>query len=42
VFGAGPVRLPRANSADALCEATLPHNGFYGDAIVNALTASLR
>jgi lantibiotic leader peptide-processing serine protease len=33
---------PEPNSVDALCEGTLQHNGFYGDGIVNALTASLR
>jgi lantibiotic leader peptide-processing serine protease len=32
---------PEPNSVDALCEGTLAHNGFYGDGIVNALTASL-
>jgi subtilisin family serine protease len=32
---------PEPNSVDALCEGTLQHNGFYGDGIVNALTASL-
>ncbi|HEX8862653.1 MAG TPA: hypothetical protein VGC06_26900 [Actinomycetes bacterium] len=33
---------PGPNSVDTLCEGTLQHNGFYGDGIVNALTASLR
>jgi subtilisin family serine protease len=32
---------PDPNSVDALCEGTLQHNSFYGDGIVNALTASL-
>jgi subtilisin family serine protease len=32
---------PEPNSVDALCEGTLEHNGFYGDGVVNALTASL-
>jgi subtilisin family serine protease len=32
---------PEPNSVDALCEGTLRHNGFYGDGIVNALSASL-
>jgi lantibiotic leader peptide-processing serine protease len=27
---------------DALCEGTIDHNGFYGDGIVNALSAVLR
>jgi subtilisin family serine protease len=33
---------PDPKSVDALCEGTLDHNGFYGDGIVNALSASLR
>jgi lantibiotic leader peptide-processing serine protease len=33
---------PDPNSVDALCVGSLQHNGFYGDGIVNALTASLR
>jgi hypothetical protein len=32
---------PDPNSVDALCEGTLEHNGFYGDGIVNALSASI-
>ena len=32
---------PETNSVDALCEGTIEHNGFYGDGIVNALTASI-
>jgi len=38
-FGAAQ---PVGRANDALCEGTLQHNGFYGDGIVNALTASLR
>ncbi len=33
---------PEPNSVDALCEGTIEHNGFYGDGVVNALSAVLR
>jgi hypothetical protein len=33
---------PEPNSVDALCEGTIEHNGFYGDGIVNALSAVVR
>jgi len=32
---------PDPNSVDALCVGTIEHNGFYGDGVVNALTASI-
>jgi hypothetical protein len=32
---------PDPDSVEALCEGTLYHNGFHGDGVVNALTASL-
>ncbi len=33
---------PETNSVDALCEGTIEHNGFYGDGVVNALSAVIR
>ena len=32
---------PEPNSVDALCEGSIEHNGFYGDGVVNALSASI-
>jgi hypothetical protein len=33
---------PEPNSVDARCDGTIEHNGFYGDGVVNALSAVLR